>query len=78
MFDAYKVSGRIVVNEHPIDDFLPIQVELTDGSHHDASKVLSDKKQRFCLNSKCILRLREFCVRVRPELIYAAVVPQHV
>ena len=73
MFDAYMVSGRIVVNEHPIDDFLPVQVELTDGSVHNASKSLSVKTQRFCLNSKCIVRLREFCTRVRPDLIRVGV-----
>ena len=69
MFDAYKPDGRVAKNEHPIADFLPVEVELTDGSTHNAHVSLADKRQRFCITSKCVSMLREFCYHVRPELI---------
>ena len=69
MLDAYLVNGKVQRNEHPLEDFLPVQVELTEGSNHNDSKVLSHKSQRFCISAKCVVRLKEFCTLVRPELI---------
>lgn len=66
---ACAFASADACGEHPIADFLPVQVELTDGSSHDASKSLAYKKQRFCITGKCVARLREFCSRVRPDLI---------
>ena len=69
MFDAYMVAGKVARNEHPISDFLPVDVELTEGSTHDKTSGLSSKKQRFCVVAKCVARLRHFCEYVRPDLI---------
>ena len=68
MFDPYKPDGKVAKNTHPICDFLPVIVELTEGSMHIKGKILADKKQRFCVVAKCVDRLREFCVTVRTEL----------
>ena len=70
MFDAYKSSnGQIEKSTHPVEDFLPIAVELTDGSTHIKTASLADKRQRFCLSSRCVERLRVFCTQIRPKLI---------
>ena len=70
MFDAFKDGGRgVATNEHPIADFLPVKVELTEGSAHSEPASLAHKNQRFCLQHSCVVRLREFCMRVRPELL---------
>lgn len=68
MFDAYKPSGRVASNTHPMNDFLPVEVQLTEGSTHLSDKSLADKKQRFCLASSCVTTLREYCQQVRPAL----------
>ena len=69
MFDPYKVQGRVAKNEHPLTDFLPVEVELTDGSTHIQAKSLTHAKQRFCITHRCVVRLREYCRVVRTELI---------
>tara|TARA_B100000795_G_C22739776_1_gene414820 strand:+ start:66 stop:1058 length:993 start_codon:yes stop_codon:yes gene_type:complete len=72
MFDAYLENGRVATNEHPITDFLPIDVQLTDGSTHEEALGLSHRKQRFCVKSDCVAQLRDFCERRRPELVNPA------
>ena len=72
MFDAYMESGRVATNEHPIADFLPIDVKLTDGSTHLENFSLRHKSQRFCVKYDCVTELREFCTRHRPDLVNPA------
>jgi hypothetical protein len=69
MFDAYKEKGRVSKSTLSIEDFLPINVELTDGSIHMKSLSVSSTQQRFCVPSTCVERLREFCEQKRPDLI---------
>jgi hypothetical protein len=69
MFDAFKDGWKVATNEHPIADFLPVRVELTEGSVHAKSSSLTHKQQRFCLQASCVVRLKEFCALVRPELL---------
>ena len=69
MFDAYIAGHKVAVNEHPLEDFLPVDVELTAGSVHDQAAGLSKKGQRFCVSSRCVKQLRDFCELVRPELV---------
>lgn len=73
MFDPYKPDGRVAKNKHPITDFLPVEVELTEGSTHNQAKSLTNSKQRFCITNRCVVRLREYCTHVRKELI----LPEH-
>jgi len=69
MFDAFKDGWKVATNEHPAADFLPVRVELTEGSMHAKSSSLTSKQQRFCLQASCVVRLKEFCALVRPELL---------
>eukprot|EP00964_Phaeocystis_antarctica_P103343 scaffold68631_cov36-Phaeocystis_antarctica.AAC.1 len=69
MFDAFKDGWKVATNEHPVADFLPVRVELTEGSMHAKSSSLTNKQQRFCLQASCVVRLKEFCALVRPELL---------
>ena len=69
MFDPFKEGFRIATNEHPLADFLPVRVELTEGSVHQPAVSLTNKQQRFCLQASCVARLKEFCALVRPELL---------
>ena len=69
MFDAFKEGYIIATNEHPLADFLPVSVELTEGSVHLPAVSLTNKQQRFCLQALCVVRLQEFCALVRPELL---------
>ena len=69
MFDAFKIGRKVEKSAHPICDFLPVAVELTGKANHLNTASLADKRQRFCLQAKCVDQLREYCNHIRPELI---------
>jgi hypothetical protein len=60
---------RIQESTEPQTSFLPIPVELTQGSTYDASKRLTDKCQSIKLTKACVNTLHEFCTTKRSELL---------
>ena len=68
MFDPYVLSRTAEKSSHPMCDILPVDVELTVKSKHLEDASLTDKRQRFCIVHECVVRLREYCSQIRPEL----------
>ena len=70
VFQPSRVRGQIQESTEPQTSFLPIPVELTQGSTYDASKKLTDKCQSMTkLTKACVNTLHEFCTTKRPELL---------
>eukprot|EP00965_Chrysotila_dentata_P037701 1254038-Pleurochrysis_carterae.AAC.1 len=64
-------NGRGIVLQscEPLDVFLPLRVELTEGAAHHHSRALNHKTQKVRLPKKCIDSLRDYCMRSSPSLL---------